>query len=60
MKLLKMDEVAEILDVTRDRAYALARDGTIPVVYIGRQVRVEEGKLIAFINKGGKQLNKKE
>ncbi|WP_246946155.1 helix-turn-helix domain-containing protein [Bacillus pinisoli] len=56
MKLLKISEVAEILNVTLDRAYALARSGSIPVVYIGRQVRVEKEKLLEWIRGGGKKI----
>ncbi|WP_221828602.1 helix-turn-helix domain-containing protein [Neobacillus niacini] len=58
MKLLKMDDVARILDVTNDRAYALIRAGIIPAVYLGRQVRVEEEQLKEWIKKGGKSITK--
>lgn len=48
-----MQEVAEILDVSLDRAYALARDGIIPVVHMGRQVRVNRETLSDWIKAGG-------
>lgn len=53
MKLLKIQEVAAVLDVTLDRAYALVRNGILPVVYIGRQIRIEEERLKEWINNGG-------
>lgn len=59
MQLLRMEEVANILGVTRDRAYRLARNGTIPVVHIGRHVRVEEQMLYEWIRNGGRQICEK-
>lgn len=53
MKLLQIDEVAGILDVTIPRAYLLARSGVIPIVRIGRQVRVSADALREWIEAGG-------
>lgn len=55
-RLLKMVEVAQILDVSEDRAYDLARRGLLPIVRLGRQVRVDEAKLTSWINAGGAGL----
>ena len=52
-RLLTIDEVAEILSVSSARAYQLARSGTIPVVRLGRQVRVDSEKLRLWIERGG-------
>ncbi|EGD51730.1 DNA binding domain protein, excisionase family [Thermoanaerobacter ethanolicus JW 200] len=52
-KLLKLSDVAEILDIKIDRIYALARQGIIPVVRIGRQLRVDPEKLQEWIEQGG-------
>ncbi|MBM3268918.1 MAG: helix-turn-helix domain-containing protein [Candidatus Sericytochromatia bacterium] len=52
--LLTIQEVAERLRVNVGRAHALARDGVIPVVRLGRQVRVDEDRLQAFIGGGDK------
>ncbi|MEO8053431.1 MAG: helix-turn-helix domain-containing protein [Acidobacteriota bacterium] len=51
-----MKEVAERLDVSVQRVYELARCGILPVVRLGRQIRVEEGRLSAWINEGGRGL----
>jgi excisionase family DNA binding protein len=56
MKLLKIRDVAERLDVTTQRAYELARIGVLPAVKIGRQVRVAPAALDAFIESGGATL----
>lgn len=53
LKLLTIDEVAGILNVKVTRAYELARTGLIPTVRLGRQVRVDERRLIAWIEEGG-------
>ncbi|MCL6443777.1 MAG: helix-turn-helix domain-containing protein [Alicyclobacillus sp.] len=42
-------EVARLLDVTEDRAYKMARDGLLPVVRLGRQVRVDPEALQRWI-----------
>lgn len=55
-RLLPMKDVAEALGVSVQRAYELARTGLIPVVHIGRQIRVEEGRLRAWIRDGGRAL----
>jgi hypothetical protein len=38
-KLLKIHKVAEIMDVPVERAYALAREGILPVVRLGRKIK---------------------
>ena len=38
--LLRIDEVAQLLQISRSRAYGLASSGEFPVVKIGRQLRV--------------------
>jgi len=39
--------------VTERRAYHLARSGQLPVVYLGRQVRIDSEALRRFIRDGG-------
>lgn len=56
MKLLKMREVAERLDTRLDRVYDMARLGLLPVVRLGRQIRVDPEALDAFIRGGGAAL----
>ena len=56
MALMKLAEVAALLRVPRARAYELARCGMIPVVRIGRQVRVDDAALKAWIARGGQTL----
>ena len=52
-KLLRIEDVAEILDVSMGRAYELARAGLFPVVRLGRQVRVDPRSLDEFLRGGG-------
>ena len=56
MPLMKIPEMARKLDVTVPRGYALVRDGVIPGVRIGRQVRVDRDQLDAWIASGGQEL----
>ena len=55
-KLLTIPQVAPALGVTVPRAYELARTGLIPIVRVGRQVRVNEAKLIDWIENGGQAV----
>ena len=50
-KLLTMKRVANILDISDSFAYKLGREGQLPVVRLGRSVRVRESDLAQFINK---------
>jgi excisionase family DNA binding protein len=48
-KLLKANEVAELLSVSRSFAYALMQTGQLPTVRLGRSVRVRPEDLEEFI-----------
>jgi excisionase family DNA binding protein len=47
--LLKGEEVAEILNVSRAQAFNLMRAGKIPSIRVGHNVRVEEADLDEYI-----------
>ncbi|MCL6446011.1 MAG: helix-turn-helix domain-containing protein [Alicyclobacillus sp.] len=53
-RLLTMTEVAEICGVSVSRVYELAREGLLPVVRMGRQLRVDPEQLERWIQTGGK------
>ena len=48
-RLLKPNEVAELLNVSRAMSYHLLQSGQIPVVRINRTVRVKPDDLRSFI-----------
>ena len=57
MELMTAEEVAGVLGVSRQRVYALIREGVIPSgvsVQLGRQVRVNPDALEEWIRAGGK------
>jgi excisionase family DNA binding protein len=56
VRLLTISEVSDVLRVPRARTYALVRRGLLPRVYVGRQVRVPEVALKAWIANGGDRL----
>ena len=56
MRLLRASQVAEILGVSEQRAYALLREGRIPAVHVGRQVRCAEDALREWVSRGGAPL----
>ncbi|MGD9724359.1 MAG: helix-turn-helix domain-containing protein [Pirellulales bacterium] len=47
--LLRVDEVAAALGIGRSQAYALCASGVLPVVRIGRSVRVPADALRAWV-----------
>lgn len=60
MRLLTAREVAELLQVALPRVYELVREGTLPCVRLGRQIRFHEVKLMEWIEQGGSALPKDE
>jgi excisionase family DNA binding protein len=48
--LMTVTEAGRLLRISRGRAYELARTGELPVVRIGRSVRVRRDKLAAWID----------
>ena len=47
--LLRIPEVARTLGIARSLAYQMARDGRLPVVHIGKAVRIPRQRLEAWI-----------
>lgn len=52
-RFLTADEVAEELRVRRDRVYQLAREGILPVVRLGRTIRVDREVFEEWTRRGG-------
>ena len=55
-ELLTLDQAAKLLRVTYKRAAELVREGVLPSVHLGRQIRIDPERLKAFIADGGKAL----
>jgi excisionase family DNA binding protein len=55
-RLLLTKEAANLLRVTPNRLYDLAKRGIVPCVHIGRQVRFHEKLLLDWIVRGGSSL----
>jgi excisionase family DNA binding protein len=55
-QLLGLKQAAAILSISYARAAELARTGMLPVVRLGRQVRIDPQQLELFIAQGGKAL----
>lgn len=50
MKLYTMKEVAEILKLNRRTIYRYLKDGKLKATKVGREWRITEPQLLAFIN----------
>ena len=57
MRLITVSEAAELLRLRPARVYQLAREGILPAVHVGRQVRLEEQALRDWIARGGQALS---
>ncbi len=57
-KLLKPNDIAERLNVSKPQVYLMLRKGEIPVVRIGRCVRVNEEDLNQYVQ--DRTCNKKQ
>lgn len=49
--LMRADEVAAALSIGRSRAYELMNNGTLPIVRIGRAVRVPRSALEEWVRR---------
>jgi excisionase family DNA binding protein len=49
-KLLKASQIADILGISRSKAYAMMRRREIPTIVLGKNVRVNRRDLEAFIS----------
>jgi excisionase family DNA binding protein len=56
LRLLTMKDVAQRLGISLQRTYEMGRLGLLPVVRLGRQIRVEEGRLASWVESGGRGL----
>ena len=56
MKLLRVSQVARILDMAESRIYELCRLQILPHTRFGRQIRISEEQLKDYILNGGKAL----
>lgn len=52
-RMLRADAVAELFDIELKRVYLLAREGILPCVRVGRQVRFNQAELEAWAARGG-------
>jgi len=55
-QLLRVNQVAEWLDLSEDRVYSLIREGYIPAVKLNRTIRVSREAMEQLIEEGGTAL----
>jgi excisionase family DNA binding protein len=60
MRLMTIQETADVLRVRPSRAYALVREGVLPAVRLRRTIRVEEEALHQWVRAGGQRLTATE
>ena len=54
MRFYTVEEVADLVKLSRGRVYEAIRLNLLPAVHIGRQVRIEEQSFQAWVAHGGK------
>jgi excisionase family DNA binding protein len=55
-QLITANEIARMLNVTKARVYDLARQGIIPSIDMGRNIRFDTEQIESWIRNGGKSL----
>jgi excisionase family DNA binding protein len=55
-RLLTLEDLARTLNVSYARAAQLAREGVLPTIRLGRQIRVHPDQLNEFLARGGRAL----
>lgn len=53
--VLKPEEAAHLLRVSRSQIYTLAKKGEIPSIKVGKAVRIPLAELVAWVNGGGEE-----
>ncbi len=59
-KLLTTQEVADYLGLTQRTIYTYIQSGSLRAVKVGREWRIKESELEAFINRGNDEIKDKE
>jgi excisionase family DNA binding protein len=59
-KLLTTQEVADYLGLTQRTIYTYIQSGSLRAIKIGREWRIKESELEAFINRGSGEIKDKE
>ena len=59
-KLLTTQEVADYLALTQRTIYTYIQSGSLRAIKIGREWRIKESELEAFINRGSGEIKDKE
>ena len=59
-KLLTTQEVADYLGLTQRTIYTYIQSGSLRAVKVGREWRIKESELEAFINRGSGEIKDKE
>ena len=59
-KLLTTQEIADYLGLTQRTIYTYIQSGSLRAIKIGREWRIKEGELEAFISRGSGEIKDKE
>jgi excisionase family DNA binding protein len=59
-KLLTTQEIADYLGLTQRTIYTYIQSGSLRAIKIGREWRIKESELEAFINRGSGEIKDKE
>ena len=53
LRFFTIPEIADLLQMKRERVYEAVRLGLVPAVHIGRQIRIEERAFVEWVRDGG-------
>ena len=53
LRFFTVPEIADLLQMKRERVYEAVRLGLVPAVHIGRQIRIEQKAFVDWVRGGG-------
>ena len=53
LRFFTVPEIADLLQMKRERVYEAVRLGLVPAVHIGRQIRIEQKAFVEWVRDGG-------
>jgi excisionase family DNA binding protein len=53
LRFFTVPEIADLLQMKRERVYEAVRLGLVPAVHIGRQIRIEQKAFVDWVRDGG-------
>jgi excisionase family DNA binding protein len=58
-RFLQISQVADLLEISKTTTRRLVKNGVLPAIRVGRQIRIDERRLEKWLESGGSAVAKK-